>query len=329
MSIDPILVRILKSWSEPNLLRQSSDEAGLCGRCHFTLDPIERCDYLVVLNHIPHEITIEVAPQRVWCFVQEPPEPVYRWIEKGFRHYGRIYTQDRRCQGPKIYHSHGSLPWHVARSYDELRSMPLPAKSRDLSWITSNLSSYEGHRRRLRFLHALQEAAVPFDLFGRGFRPIADKWDGLAPYRYALAVENHSSPDYWTEKIADCFLAGTMPIYFGATNIDQYFPEKSFVQIDIDDPATPRRIREIVASDRAERNREAIAEARRLVLEEHNFFPRLARLIAENQAAESAPSQTLQLPAIPDLTSYYQQHTPAQRLWHGFSRRVSGLARDH
>ena len=31
---------------------------------------------------------------------------------------------------------------------------------------------------------------MPFDLFGRGFHPIADKWDGIAPYRYSIAFEN-------------------------------------------------------------------------------------------------------------------------------------------
>jgi hypothetical protein len=168
---------------------------------------------------------------------------------------------------------------------------------------------------------------VKFDLFGRGFQPVADKWDGLAPYRYSIAVENHSGPDYWTEKIVDCFLAGTMPIYFGATNIADYFPADSFVWLDIDDPNAPRRVAEIVRSDLAERHREAVAEARRRVLEEHNFFPRFAKLIDEDRRTAPSPAaERITLPRVPDLTEYYHKHTPLQRLWLGVLRRMRGNA---
>ena len=320
-----MLIRIVKSWDKPDLLRQTPGGAGTWGDCTFTLDPVERCDYLVALNHLPGTLTVEVPRSRVWCFVQEPPIPAYRWIEKGLPSYTRLFTQDRRLKGPKITHTHGCLPWHVGRSYDQLHASPPPAKSRDLAWITSNMAQYEGHRRRLRFLQQLQTARVPFDLFGRGFNPVADKWDGLAPYRYAVAVENHSSPDYWTEKIADCFLAGTMPLYFGATNISAYFPAESFVWIDIADTATPKLIAETIRSDRAEKNRDALAEARRRVLDEHNLFARLAALIAEDQKsspAPSAPAPPLRLPHVPDLTSYYLNTPPLVRAWHAAQRRL-------
>lgn len=320
------LVRIVKSWTSPDFLRQTPGGTGNWGDCRFTLDPVERCDYLIALNHVPTEITVEVPRSNIWCVVQEPPDPSFRWIDKGLPHYSRMLTQDPRLKGPKTTLTHGSLPWHVGRSYDELRATPPPAKTGDLSWITSNLAANAGHRRRLAFLARLQQAGVKFDLFGRGFQPIADKWDGLAPYRYAIAVENHSAPHYWTEKIMDCFLAGTMPVYFGAPNIADYFPAESFVWLDIEDPDAPRRVAEIIRSDRAERNREALAEARRRVLEEHQFFPRMAQLIAEDQRTRTAPlpRERVTLPAMPDLTHYYRDHSPLQRLWRGVTRRILG-----
>jgi hypothetical protein len=211
----------------------------------------------------------------------------------------------------------------VGRGYDELHAAPPPAKSRALSWITSNLGAHRGHKLRLDFLARLRASGVPFDLFGRGFNPVADKWDGLAPYRYAIAVENHSCPDYWTEKITDCFLAGTMPIYFGATNIAEYFPPESFAWLDITAPDAPHRVAEIIASDRAEKNRAALAEARRRVLEEHNFFPRFARLIAEDRVKNPArAARRTALPAVPDHSVYWLNHTPLQRAWHKVARRL-------
>jgi hypothetical protein len=320
------LVRIVKSWAKPDLLRQTPGGSGVWGDVRFTLDPVERCDYLLVLNHTPEAITVEVPPGHIWCMMQEPPLRAYRCFEKGFPFYSRIFTQDRRLRIEKFTHSHGSLPWHVNRTYDQLQDSPLPDKTKDLAWITSSLGAHKGHRLRLQFLDRLKKSAVPFDLFGRGFNPIADKWDGLAPYRYALAVENYAGPDYWTEKIADCFLAGTMPIYFGATNISDYFPKESYVWLDLNDPNAPRRVAEIIRSDLAEKNRDAIAEARRRVLEEHNLFPRLAHLIADDLVKNPAPASLRQtIPYIPDYSAYYLKHTPLQRFSQAIARRFRRL----
>lgn len=317
------VIRIVKSWTCPDLLRQSPGGAGQWNDCHFTLDPVDRCDCLIVLNHIPETLTVEVPPERVWCFVQEPPVSAYRWMEKGFASFSRVFTPDATLRAKTIIRSHGSLPWHVGRSYDELVTTEPPAKSRNLSWITSNASVHEGHRRRLGFLKRLKNERVELDLYGRGFVPLADKWDGLAPYRYSIAVENHSCPHYWTEKIADCFLAWTMPLYFGATNIGTYFPEGSFVWIDIDDPSAPKHVAEILKSDLAERRRDEVAEARRRVLEEHQFFPRVERLLQEHctLGTEVAhPPTTLQW--VPDLTDYYLTTPPITRFLRSIQRRV-------
>lgn len=312
-----ILVRIVKSWTSPDLLRQTPGASGIWNDIRFTLDPVDDCDHLIALNHVPVKTTVQVPPRNIWCFVQEPPLAAYRCFEKGFPHYSRVYTQDGRLQGQRFIHAHGSLPWHVGKSYDELKSLTPPPKTSNLSWITSNAAIHEGHRLRLRFLERLRKSGTSFDLFGRGFDPLADKWDGLAPYRYAIAVENYSGPDYWTEKLADCYLAWTMPLYFGATNIAEYFPRESFIWVDINDPAAPRQIGELVKSNLAEKNREAIAEARRRILEEYNLFPRMVKLIKENTSTRQPESSTrVTIPATPDHSSYYLQTTLLERWTH-------------
>lgn len=317
------LVRIIKSWQSPDLLRQSPGGGGRWENITFTLEPHPRPDYLVVLNHIPQETTLTIAPSRIWLFIQEPPDPMYRWMEKGFPWFSRIHLQDTIDRSPRFIRTHGSLPWHVNRSYDELiaNSAP-PAKNRDLSWITSNLALTEGHRRRLAFLDRIRATGIPFDLYGRGFQFIGDKWDALAPYRYSLAVENTVAPHYWTEKIADCFLTNTMPIYHGDPNIEEYFPKNSLVRIEITATDAPRRLLEIIRSDHAERHRDAVAEARRRILEEHNFFPRLARLITKDLLTPASTPRTITLPPNPDLTHYYHAHTPFGRALRSLKRRL-------
>lgn len=40
---------------------------------------------------------------------------------------------------------------------------------------------------------------------------------------FHIAIENTSQPNYFTEKIMDCFLFRTVPIYYGCSNINDFF----------------------------------------------------------------------------------------------------------
>src|SRR5262245_10452561 len=205
------LVRIVKDWDFPNLLRQLPNDSANWNGVQFTLDAATACDYLVAFNRIPYDLDIICPPEHIWCITQEPPAPEYEWLQANFVAFHRVFTQFENLIGERYVHSHGALPWWIGKSYTELKDLRPPAKNRNLTWITSNTIAHQGHERRLAFLHYIQPR-ISFDLWGRGFRPLSDKWEGLAPYRYALAIENHTSRYYWTEKLADCFLTWTMPI---------------------------------------------------------------------------------------------------------------------
>ena len=52
----------------------------------------------------------------------------------------------------------------------------------------------------------------------------------LAGYKFSICYENvQNIPGYITEKIFDCFLAGTVPVYLGAGNITDHVPADCFV----------------------------------------------------------------------------------------------------
>jgi Glycosyltransferase family 10 (fucosyltransferase) C-term len=311
------LVRIVKNWAEPDLLRQTPGGSGAWGGVQFTLDPVDECDYLVVLNRVTAPVQVRCNPYNVWAVMQEPPNEIFRSMHRGAAGIARVYTQDPGLRGRRYLQSQPGLPWHVARNYDELVALPVPQKQHALSWITSNLAVFAGHRSRLEFLDRLR-SSVPFDLYGRGFNPIADKWDGLAPYRYSIVVENFQNPYYWSEKIADPLLAWTMPIYFGCTRMGEYLPKGSFVAIDINDPTAVEQVQAIIASDLWERNIDAIAEARRRILNTHQLFPLLVGEIqrhASHRTSNAAPQHvtvTDQLLSIDQLRervrSAYSRH---------------------
>jgi len=77
--------------------------------------------------------------------------------------------------------------------------------------------------------------AVPQRLhaaFRRAYRGPADgKLATLARYRFALCLENSSFPGYVSEKIFDCFFAGTVPLYLGAPDIADYVPADAFIDL--------------------------------------------------------------------------------------------------
>jgi len=58
---------------------------------------------------------------------------------------------------------------------------------------------------------------------------VGDKLATLAGYRFALAIENTRFPGYVSEKLFDCFFAGTIPVYDGAPDVERYVPAEAFV----------------------------------------------------------------------------------------------------
>jgi hypothetical protein len=240
------------------------------------------------------KIGVEHSPNRVFFAIGEPPADALRpWHLGQGKHTVVLTSDDELCRNPPPERKYVLTPpmtstWHVRRSIAELRRTRVTDKPLRLSWITSNKSSMVGHRYRLDFLDKLR-AAVDFDLFGNGFRPIADKWEALAPYRYSIAFENMRAPYYFTEKLMDCFVAETMPLYYGSNIIERFFPPEAMVIIDPADPDIFAKIDDVVRSDLWLKRKDAIMEAKRLVLEEYNIFARLAKFVKEDSTAAMPP----------------------------------------
>jgi len=56
-----------------------------------------------------------------------------------------------------------------------------------------------------------------------------DKLTALGDGRFSLILENCVYPGYVTEKIFDAFRAGTVPIYLGAPDIEDFVPPDCFI----------------------------------------------------------------------------------------------------
>ena len=94
----------------------------------------------------------------------------------------------------------------------------------------------EGHRFRMQCLQGIIKLNSPsVDLYGVGLREIKGKIEGLKAYKFSIAIENGVHDNYFTEKILDCFLTGTIPIYRGCNNIGEFFNTKGFLIFNTED----------------------------------------------------------------------------------------------
>jgi hypothetical protein len=275
-------VRIVKDWDWPDLMRQTPGQKGVWDGVEFTLDPIE-CDFLVMFNNRMRTDTLAKCPKNnIWAIMQEPYERGFTdWMVEKHESFAKVLTHHLPSNSKKYIPSQPAIPWHVNKTFDQLISVSKPEKTKNLSGIVGDAMDLPGHIKRWSFLNFIQQdGELDIDLYGKAIHYIEDKWNGLAPYRYSLTIENNSGPDCWTEKLADCFLAWSVPIYYGCTNIENYFPEESFIRIDINQPGhSLEKIKRIICEDNWDKRIPALEEARKLVLYRYQLFPYLSKLV--------------------------------------------------
>lgn len=167
---------------------------------------------------------------------------------------------------------HVSTWQFVSKSFDEFLKTN-PRKNKLASGVTSN--KWE---QRNNFFETISKLNLKIDLYGKNYKELHPKFKdkALAKYKFSIAIENSSQENYFTEKINDCFLFLTLPIYWGCPNILKYFPEDSLRLIDINNPSS---IVEILSRPIEKRNKDALKEARDLVLYKYNIWPTIEDLI--------------------------------------------------
>jgi hypothetical protein len=263
-------------------LLQTPNNDGVWGDTEFRFDDdsTTQCDWWVVIED-PLERQSAICPANATVLVISEPEDVRRYPPPYIDQFAHVMTCQEYISHRQKHSCPAAGPWHLrGMSYSDLQSSP--TKTRSLSVIASNKAFIPGHRARLDFVSRLRtDLADGIDIFGRGINELENKWDGLAPYKFSIAIENAVGKDYWTEKLADCFLAETLPIYFGCPNIADYFPPESYISIDIAKPDEAIQVIQNVVNDGTFDVRlAAIREAKQLVLNRYQTFPLIANYLS-------------------------------------------------
>jgi hypothetical protein len=286
-----IIVRVNASFEQGEALfawlkryaKYSDDQFVYWDEFAFSVDCLSESDALLILNNPSEKIDTICFPENIIAFMMEPG--VYSenpWMFEGLQQYSFVYSPLKNSSNTML--SHGFLGWHVLPDWAELSVLPVPEKGQTISCIASRLQQFKGHRLRLDFINSLKKEISSIDFFGKGSNYIPDKMDGLLPYRYSIAIENTAAPYYFTEKITDCFLAYTVPLYYGCKNIGKYFPEKSFILIDIEEPGKAiEKIRQVMENDDWQQRVTALQEARDLVLNKYQPLAAAAGILRKIQ----------------------------------------------
>lgn len=305
-----IRVKLVSRVDPREWTRYFPGEDGRWGSCHFLFDRDERhYDWLVAYDDVPpaRGQTRDSAQELLACpaeqtiLVTTEPSSIKAYGKAFAAQFGHVLTSQPSWALPhrRRHFQQAANHWFFGSAPDQWMDRKAlvagPAVADKVGTISAVFSakrqSHTLHAQRYRFLQALVQQMPEIALFGRGARPMHDKADALSPFRYHLAVENHVAPHHITEKLTDCFLGRCLPFYVGAPNASDYFPEGSFIALDINKPdAAARTIRDAIRENAWENRLHLIDEARRRVLEEHHLFAVIERIIRHSGTATVAPA---------------------------------------
>ena len=274
-----------------NFERRFPNREPAWGECRFIFDRGCRdYDWLVVYDDLPRDKPEEqlACPRENTLLITGEPSSITRYGPRYLRQFGHVLTsqEPEALDHPGVIRRQAGLLWYYGGtgdrgSFDALAAAKPPPKPKPLSTVCSaKAMNHTLHSRRLAFTRRVKEAVPELDIFGYGMGELRDKADALDPYRYHLAIENHSCQHHWTEKLADAFLGHCLPLYFGCTNPEDYFPPESFIRLDIRDADTAvETVRQVFADNPYEQRLSAIIESRHRVLHRYSTFAQLAGLL--------------------------------------------------
>jgi hypothetical protein len=108
-------------------------------------------------------------------------------------------------------------------------------KDFSVAYLTSSKNWCTGHRLRLLVYDTLPSSIGNLKVIKHRSPPAIsseERNSRLAANQYHIAIENCHLYNYFTEKLMDCFLSRTIPLYWGCPNIGNYFDASGILQFE-------------------------------------------------------------------------------------------------
>lgn len=170
------------------------------------------------------------------AWLLEPPTirgDSYEFVKRNLHKFTYVFTYLKELvDDEKVFLAPIGGCW-IPGPYGDIRNIPnqynIYDKSKSVSIVASDKAWLRGHKLRHEVVENFRSQ---LDVYGRVYNPVEYKIDTLKDYKYSIVIENSICDDYFTEKLIDCFVTGTIPIYWGTKNIGDYFNKNGIIQFD-------------------------------------------------------------------------------------------------
>lgn len=291
-------------------IKNTPNNKGIWKNIEGTMD-LNNCDYLIVLDNLNPDL-IKLGKNNFLSIFnidniihfQRENEEILKSGKKNW-YLNEIFPNLKYniiCKNKFLYSF--ITPSFINKTYDELKSMKYSYKKKNISCIisTKNFTQFsnQGYTKRINFIK-LYSKQYKIDIYGRGWNKQilgdnykgelggvgagnnsinnSDKSTGLLDYNYSIALENFNNEHLISEKITDCILCYTMPIYWGSKYTEKYIPKKSFHLIDIENNNVFENIQNIISHPPTNEEIEALTEARNIILDKLNIWEQIYQII--------------------------------------------------
>lgn len=221
-------------------LRETARKAGYELLQAHDLESLQDFEYLVVFDIFLDQLEVlsRYPKEKKILFLWEPPSVLSEnYNRENHRDFSKVYTWHDGLVDNKKYFKFFYPVIHP------MIENPMDFHLKNLCTLIAcnKESSYPGelYSERHNLIQFFEYGPYDgFTLYGKWWPshyrtyggPIDKKLDILKSFRFCFAYENiRNIPGYITEKIFDCFQAGTVPIYWGAPNISDYIPKSCFI----------------------------------------------------------------------------------------------------
>lgn len=269
--------------------------------CLFIYDPTcTEYDWLLVYDELPKNAgTVKAETEVLSCSKEhtilvtvEPPSiKIYpRCYTSQFGHILTTHTPEQLRHHNHQY-GEGCLYWFADIPVEEAFAQPDYPKTKCISAICSaKQQTHTLHQKRYNLIKYLADRIPEMEWYGRGVRELNKKYEAQNDYRYTIAIENYVAPYHWTDKISDPLLSLCLAFYVGDPRLEEIFPAESFIRIPLDDHEEAYRIiRNAIDNNEYEKRLPAIREARRILVEKHNIYNRVAALVKQHHNEPTKP----------------------------------------
>jgi hypothetical protein len=175
--------------------------------------------------------------------VSEPNEyfGIHNWVIQNKDKFSFILTCHKelidKCDNA-VYCPYGeSWSWDNPFEYEPIQ------KEFKTSFLRGIKLQAPGHVIRHQIFDKQSEINTPIEFWGTlgtldtYENVVSSKFQSFHKYMFSLCIENSIHPGYFTEKITDCIIHKTIPIYWGCPDISEYYNSNGLIIFNTSDEA--------------------------------------------------------------------------------------------